>query len=72
MKAESKYEVGQTVWFMLDKPTYGEINSITADQRKGENEATILYLVVPSGRFLGIHFFEKSLFPTKEELLKSL
>ena len=72
MKAESKYEVGQTVWFMLDKPTYGEINSITADQRKGENEATILYLVVPSGRFLGIHFYEKSLHPTKEDLLKSL
>lgn len=67
MNIKTKYKPGEKVWFMLSEPTCGEIEKLSAELRKGENYATVIYVVVPIGGLLGIVLTEKSLFETKEE-----
>lgn len=71
MTIETKYNVGDEVWFMDDnKPTKGIVVKLDIDvSRKGD--WYIEHYKVEAKGF--IHFkVGQSLFPTKEELLKSL
>lgn len=63
MKIETKYDIGQEVWFMFQgKVQSGYIMSITIYRD----------CVVYNMRANCLSFKESLLFPTKEELLKSL
>lgn len=69
MKIETKYDIGQEVWFNCFEPVKAIITSIT------KRKYSLEYRVETIGR--GCNDFitdltENKLFPTKEELLKSL
>lgn len=65
MTIETKYNIGDEVWFMYrDIPIKDKIIRITINIIK--NDVCLLY---ETARFV---FSESDLFPTKEELLKSL
>ena len=81
MKIETKYDIGQEVWFMWEnKPTSQKIAAI--EVYVGEKVLPSYYVepyeidpikvvnsdIIPYNR----RFHESLLFPTKEELLKSL
>lgn len=73
MKIETKYDIGQEVWFkrgLVD--IKGRISSIHISLRTCEKIPTIEYNVIWGNDFYHDHIIERSLFPTKEELLKSL
>ena len=82
MKKETKYDIGQEVWFMEDNHTQsGKITGLRYSCGKGEffgtaishkDKVQINYFL--RGEFIhsGCILEEKFLFPTKEELLKSL
>ena len=82
MKIETKYDIGQEVWFMEDNHTQsGKITGFRYSYGKGEffgtaishkEQVQINYFL--RGEFIhsGCILEEKFLFPTKEELLKSL
>lgn len=62
MKIETKYDIGQEVWVMtMGKPYCAKITAIHID--KNGLLYNIKYLLAKK---------EEELFPTKEELLKSL
>lgn len=70
MTIETKYNIGQEVWTLdiFDEPHKGEILSInTFSNYKDEKRDYISYYVHPIG-----NRHEREVFPTKEELLKSL
>ena len=72
MKIETKYDIGQKVWFLNDNHAYqGSISQI----RIGVvNEVNIIYTIRVrnlAGSW-SIERAEKRLSPSKEELLKSL
>ena len=70
MTIETKYNIGDEVWFMpFGNPKKGVIKTITIGVL-GDGDVKLKYFVEKSG--LGYHRFESDLFPTKEELLKSL
>lgn len=66
MTIETKYNIGQEVWSMYcNFPFKCEIDKVIIIQ--DYREISIQYRVVGHK-----YFFESDLFPTKEELLKSL
>ena len=72
MDIKTKYDIGQSVFFMKDnKVETSAIRQITLDvwYNKDKNvKERISYCLFSSSQF----YEEKDLFPTKEELLKSL
>lgn len=69
MTIETKYNIGDEVWFMDDlQPTSGEILMIDIERYKRMQftKYTVALCDVLTS------FYEDKLFPTKEELLKSL
>ena len=68
MKIETKYDIGQEVWILdFEQPCKGEILSIkTFNMYKKEHDYVSYYI-----QNLGSKR-EQEIFPTKEELLKSL
>ena len=70
MTIETKYNIGDEVWFILGATAKkGEVLEITFT--KIEDILTGYYYNVSVGTSHA-SFYEKQLFPTKEELLKSL
>lgn len=71
MKIETKYDIGQEVWVMLlGKPTHCSIETIHSCHSRIHR--VIEYYLVGIGSTFGFHAKEYEIFPTKEELLKSL
>lgn len=72
MTIETKYNIGNEVWLLwFIRPTKMVVESI--EFRKDEKTACIWYFVVnPNDRQECYNANEYELFPTKEELLKSL
>jgi hypothetical protein len=72
MKIETKYDIGQEVWCMFcDELTQCTIEAIKPYINRRKSVFT--YYVVPNdGSTYGFNIEEYELFPTKEELLKSL
>lgn len=69
MKIETKYEIGQEVWFMHNnKPTCMPIKYIAINVH-GIKQSTIQYVFQADG---DIWLTEHKLFITKEELIASL
>lgn len=67
MTIETKYNIGDKVWFMFaGKPLNGKIARIS--------EGTIKIIVILKGKeyLFSVDIKGLELFPTKEELLKSL
>ena len=82
MKIETKYNIGQEVWYMEDNHTelgeicgynisYGE-GDYYGSFMTGEPKSLITYYIKGSKSSVGCLCAEDKLFPTKEELLKSL
>ena len=70
MTIETKYNIDDKVWFMNEgEPTSERIVRIDIEQY--ERKQFVEYTVVLSDVIL-TSFYEQELFPTKEELLKSL
>lgn len=70
MTIETKYNIGDEVWCLdfFGNPQKGEITSIrTFNNQKREERNYISYYIYPFGSRT-----EQDVFPTKEELLKSL
>ena len=72
MTIETKYNIGDEVWFMSDN----EICNAKITAIHAHNDDTGLYITyscddTPVGQALNT-LFERCFFPTKEELLKSL
>ena len=66
MTIETKYNIGDEVWFMFNhKPTQGKILGLTV-------YSPTYYFYIVSILYTSGTIYEESLFPTKEELLKSL
>lgn len=72
MKIETKYNIGDEVWVMLcNEPTHCTIEGFSITHTKLRRMER--YYVVPNdGSVYGFHAMYDELFPTKEELLKSL
>lgn len=72
MKIETKYDIGQEVWTMLyGEPVFCTIEGISITHTKLRRLER--YYVVPNdGSVYGFHAMYDEVFPTKEELLKSL
>ena len=76
MKIETKYDIGQEVWFCHNgKPYKGIVENISISAMSWEDgiSVNLNYLVFqkvnsPFSKYID----ERSLFPTKEELLKCL
>ena len=82
MKIETKYDIGQEVWFMeINRPfcnlvagyrtSYGK-GDYFGEFMTGEPKCVTTYYVKGDKNSIGSLQEESSLFPTKEELLKSL
>lgn len=70
MTIETKYNIGDEVWLMaLGKPKKGKIGTISIGVL-GDGDVKLKYSVEKIGFWY--HRYENQLFPTKEELLKSL
>lgn len=70
MTIETKYNIGDEVWFMNEgEPTSEKIVRIDVEQY--ERKQFVEYTMVLSDVIL-TSFYEQEVFPTKEELLKSL
>ena len=70
MTIETKYNIGDEVWFMNEgEPTSERI--VTIDIEQYERKQFVEYTAVLSDVIL-TSFYEQEVFPTKEELLKSL
>lgn len=73
MNIETKFSLGDRVWILYDDaPMVGTIYEVTTYHRFGDKNDYIHYLVVPDHDYIGSNVVEKNVFPTKEELLKSL
>lgn len=72
MTIETKYNIGDEVWAMLcDEPVSCRVNAIKSF-RSDTHRFIECYLVPNDGSSYGFHEKENKIFPTKEELLKSL
>lgn len=71
MTIETKYKIGQEVWFMDEnRPIKGIVSKLDIDVSSKGDWYIEHYKVKAAG---SLHFkVGQSLFPTKEELLKSL
>ena len=69
MKIETKYDIGQEVWALdfFKEPNKGEILSVTTLNTSVKERDYVAYYIHHIGYRL-----EHEIFPTKEELLKSL
>ena len=82
MKIETKYDIGQEVWFMKDnRPVCSLVAGYKTSYSKGdyfgefitgEPKCVTTYYVKDDKESIGSFQEESSLFHTKEELLKSL
>lgn len=75
MKIETKYDIGQEVWFMWNnKATQREIVGVAVQIEDGlqAEEYDVEHLEGEDGVLYGLTLKLEDLFPTKEELLKSL
>lgn len=71
MTIETKYNIGDEVWFMLcDEPELTTVEAIKVSFTR--NMRYLDYYVVPKDSTVGCYVEEGSLHSTKEELLKSL
>lgn len=72
MRIETNYDIGDKVWVMLcGEPEFCTIEGISITHTKLRRMER--YYVVPNdGSVYGFHAMYDALFPTKEELLKSL
>lgn len=70
MKIETKYNIGEDVWFMNEGEPISE-KIVRIDVEQYERKQFVQYTVV-LGDCLLTTFYEQEVFPTKEELLKSL
>ena len=71
MKIETKYDIGDEVWIMIRGECYQlRVAGIRTTTLKGYK--SLEYFVSEEGEELSFTFEESELFPTKEELLKSL
>ena len=72
MTIETKYNIGDEVWFCTSKPLKGKITGVFFESNIDFVEDEISYYVKREEWFAPIFLREFQLFPTKEELLKSL
>lgn len=73
MKIDTKYDIGQEVWFRRSSDYFkGRISAIHTSLRTSETIPTIEYNVVWGNDFYHDYIIESNLFQTKQELLKSL
>lgn len=82
MEIKTKYNIGDEVWFMENnRPVYALVAGYKTSYGKGdyfgefmtgEPKCAITYYVRGDKNSIGSLQEESSLFPTKEELLKSL
>ena len=78
MKIETKYDIGQEVWVMKDnRPQKFKVNGISVEYQDGMYKSCIHSGIASVHYDLGqrmnpMIYGEIYLFPTKEELLKSL
>ena len=74
MTIETKYNIGNEVWTTdyLNRPMQGKISAVNSHVSKRKTENWISYYIIPYGYNLGVMRREQHIFPTKEELLKSL
>ena len=71
MKIETKYNIGQEVWFMKEnKPTKQVVGFVEIIAASTTSKSFIQYGLKIEGSVERV--VENKLFPTKEELLKSL
>jgi hypothetical protein len=74
MKIETKYNIGDVVWFYSGfTPTKAIVRVVKTENNKVSND--IIYEVETEdwgGSLTPVRLFERFIFPTKEELLKSL
>lgn len=71
MRIETKYDIGDEVWIMILGECYQlRVVGISTTTLKGYKSTN--YYVSEDGEDLSFTFEESVLFPTKEELLKSL
>jgi hypothetical protein len=73
MKIETKFNIGDEVWFKRKSDYFkGRISAIHASLRTCETIPTIEYNVIWGNDFYHDYIIERNLYRTKEELLKSL
>lgn len=75
MKIETKYDIGQEVWLMWEnKAINRKVTNIYISKDANEQYEAYQLECVEEGddKYVGIDFELDELFPTKEELLKSL
>ena len=76
MKIETKYNIGQKMFYIANyKVVYGticEISTSLCSREYGYIETITYYTMKRGGMYKDDKVEEKHLFPTKEELLKSL
>lgn len=73
MKTETKFNIGDEVWFKRNSDYFkGRISAIHISLRTGETIPTIEYNVIWGNDFYHDYIIERNLFRTKEDLLKSL
>lgn len=71
MNIETKYDIGQEVWCLLDHSlAEGKISKISIDVDDNGEYIAVSYFV--KSVMVNGWICEKYIFPTKEELLKSL
>lgn len=74
MTIETKYNIGDNVWFDIGfTPTKGIVRVVKTENNKVSND--IIYEVETEDlgdSVVPVRMFERFIFPTKEELLKSL
>lgn len=69
MTIETKYNIGDEVWFFAEgEPCNMEILAISVEKYK--DNCFIRYMLSDNG--FPFELYEQDLFPTKEELIKSL
>lgn len=71
MKIETKYNIGDLVWWKTESHNGSGIVK-KAEIQIGEDDLTISYNVSLTGFNLCLPFKEKDLYPTQEEMIKSL
>ena len=70
MTIETKFNIGDEVWFMNEGEPISE-KIVRIDVEQYERKQFVEYTVV-LGDCILTTFYEQEIFPTKEELLKSL
>lgn len=73
MTIETKYNIGNEVYYRdINTIAKGKILNIKIDCNYGHHNTVIYSVSNQDNRFTAIQILEWELFPTKEELLKSL